>query len=64
MKAKYFIAIITTVIMFSCGNGNSSDENNDSANALTDTLPATSLVDSIAIDSNPADGTNVDSLKR
>lgn len=59
MKAKILFAIISSVMIISCSNGDASDENNDSANALTDTLPAGNT---ITVDSNPPDATHVDSM--
>jgi hypothetical protein len=62
MKVKILFAMIASVMIISCSNGDTSEENGDSANALTDTLPASSVGDTNALDSNPPDATHVDSM--
>lgn len=63
MKLRTLSAATITMLFISCSNGETAEENKDSANMLHDTLPANdSLKDSVGLDSNPADNTYVDSL--
>ena len=58
---KFIICATLTLGLAACSNGDSTEQEHDSANTLQDTFPA-GRIDSIAIDSNPADATYVDSL--
>jgi hypothetical protein len=64
MKQKMFYAALITGLLFSCSNGDTSEENKDSANTLQDTFPANGLNDSMPADSNPPDKTYVDSMQK
>lgn len=48
--------------LLACNNGADEEKSMDSANSLSDTLPRTDTGAIINLDSNPQDGTRVDSL--
>jgi hypothetical protein len=57
MKQKMLFAVLLTGLLFGCSNGDTSEENIDTANVLQDTFPANGLKDSMPPDSNPPDAT-------
>jgi len=63
MKWLLLLTISMITVVSSCGNKEEKTNNADSSNVLNDTLPAARPPDSLPLDSNPADGTKIDTGK-
>jgi uncharacterized protein YcfL len=61
MNQKFASLVLAAALFMSCSSNSETENKTDSANILHDTMPA---IDSIAIDSNPADHTRIDSLQQ